>query len=553
MALEKWLYDEVDSGHSVSGPLKTILAGAESIGFAGVLVSLGLKHPVLFTKELQPLLGNLFVYQVQLSVALGETSNAWAISYSGQLQPIVQMATDWNRMPHRRYHLQDVVPWLMLQDDDTRAYMASRIPGWKKLLESQPSDALELLIVKLDPANYKETSQPDGKVQFELQVPPELESKLQPARAQTDLKMLALSLGIRARQCLSNDPLPRESVPALVADLERLIAWSPRWDDQDTRQYRLDSIAGAVSVLVIQHREWLSENPKLQDWCTDFLRAPNTSESTDHDSPVSGLDHSAEAFRAEAGLALLEDRREEWVLRLVFDGITDFYYKTVLQTMGNGFLRRVRLGETFDELVNVVVLWSALRRVADRDAGYQASRSFLEKYKRVLFRRLVTGRLRGELLPLRRAERLAQYLVERISRRTMSENEKQMRGARQEFLQEQGRGRRLHREVSELDLEVLRKGFAFLPLMITEPLPEDRERLPRYIQELFDLEMRTLPRPAPGQEYAEIEGTPYDFDRWVLCRVAEFISRSCPKETARDFFKPILELGPSGRYSIECL
>jgi len=239
------------------------------------------------------------------------------------------------------------------------------------------------------------------------------------------------------------------------------------------------------------------------------------------------------------------------ILRLVFDGITDFYYKTILQTMGNAFFRRSRLGETFDELVNVVILWSALRRAADRDAGYQASRALLEKYKTTLFRRLIADRLRGESIPLHRAQLLARRLVERISRRTMSEGEKRMRNARQEFRQEQERDRKLRRETSHLDTEVLRKGFGFLPLMITEPISQDQERLPRYIAELFELEMCTLPRPASGQDYAEIEGTPFDSDRWILSRVAEFISRSRSREAAWNYYRPILELGPAGRYWVE--
>jgi hypothetical protein len=43
MALEKWLYVEVDSGRIVSRLLQTILTRAESLAFAGVLVSLGWK------------------------------------------------------------------------------------------------------------------------------------------------------------------------------------------------------------------------------------------------------------------------------------------------------------------------------------------------------------------------------------------------------------------------------------------------------------------------------------------------------------------------------
>jgi len=552
MALEKWLYEEVEAGRRVSGPIATIFNQSESVAFAGVLIALGLKHPVLFTRDLQPLLGNLFLYGTQLSLALSE-GNSWSIAYSDQHQLVIEMAKQWNQMPHRRYPLQEVAQWVMMQDEGTRAYLSSRIPGWRKLLSDHPSDKLELLILKLDPDSYKQTSLPDGQIQFELQIPPELENKLQPARTETDLKTLSLMLGVRARQCLPDHPLPPKDVPTFAADLERLIAWSPPDEDLQTRQYRLNSIAGAVAVLVIQHQPWLAEHPDLQAWCLDFLQNPHPSEGLDHDSPVSGLDHSAEAFRAEAGLALLECDREEWALRLVFDGITDFYYRTILQTMGNAFLRRVQLGEVFDELVNVVVLWSALRRAADRDSGYQADRSQLEKYKATLFRRLISGRLRGAMISPPRAERLARRLLERISRRTMSETERRIHNARQEHIRNQDieRGRRLRRETSPLDIEVLRKGFAFLPLMITDPLPADRERLPLFLQELFELEMRTLPRPTLEQDYAEIDGTPFDFDYWILSRVAEYVATTPSADAAKNFYRPILELGPAGRYWVE--
>jgi hypothetical protein len=154
------------------------------------------------------------------------------------------------------------------------------------------------------------------------------------------------------------------------------------------------------------------------------------------------------------------------------------------------------------------------------------------------------------MISIPRAERLARRLIERISRRTMSETEKRIQNAHQEHIRNNNldRGRRLHRETSPLDIEVLRKGFAFLPLMITDPPPGNEENLARYLEELFDLEMRTLPRPTLEQDYAEIDGTPFDFDYWILSRVGEYVATTPSADTAKNFYRPILELGPSGRY-----
>jgi len=110
--------------------------------------------------------------------------------------------------------------------------------------------------------------------------------------------------------------------------------------------------------------------------------------------------------------------------RVAFEGVTGFYYNATLQTMWRAYLLREQIGESFDELVNVVVLWSALRRGAHRESGYEADRDLLAKYKQTLFRRFVTGKLRKGLVPLRKAETLGHALVERISRRSMSAGER---------------------------------------------------------------------------------------------------------------------------------
>ena len=73
MALEKWLYDEVEADRSIAQWVQYIYDHAESLAFAGVLVAVGMRYPGLFTKELQPLLGNFYVYQCQMSWAVNES------------------------------------------------------------------------------------------------------------------------------------------------------------------------------------------------------------------------------------------------------------------------------------------------------------------------------------------------------------------------------------------------------------------------------------------------------------------------------------------------
>ena len=554
MALEKWLYDEIEQGRSIARWVQYVYAHAESLAFGGVLVSVGLRYPALLTRELQPLLGNFYLYQCQLNWALNEPQEIWAIALSGQGQPAIKWAVEWHRLPHRRFILRDNAPCLMLQHEGTRKYLTGRAGEWAKRVEDSEKarDDLKFFLARFDPQNYTETPQPDGRVLITMRWPPDLEAKARQGQDKNELNMLSLTLASRARMILSGQKsLAPQELPELAAQVQRLANWQPSDTDRSPEQYRINSLAGGIAVLVVQHRDWLSQNPEIEKWCMDSLRELRPAENTEFDSPVSALDHTAESFLGEVGVALLQESSEKWVLRLAFEGVTGFHYGSTFQTMLRAYLLRDRLGDKFGELTNIVVFWSALRSGATRESGYQANRALLAKYKETLFRRYVTGKLKGTLIPLRKAETLGRRLVERVSRRSMSSREKREREAHRASMRERNRDRKLDREIPHIDFEVIQKGFGFLWAMVRDPLPADEQMLRHCIRELFELEMRTLPCPKAGEENYEIEGTAYPFDVWVMARVAEFIVRANSVEVARSYYRPIIELGPAGRYWVE--
>ncbi|HEY4930872.1 MAG TPA: hypothetical protein VII23_04805 [Terriglobales bacterium] len=133
----------------------------------------------------------------------------------------------------------------------------------------------------------------------------------------------------------------------------------------------------------------------------------------------------------------------------------------------------------------------------------------------------------------------------------MSPSEKQQRKARREWVRERNGDRKLHRDMPDIDLEVIQKGFGFLAAMVRQHLPGEEQVLEQYVREVFDVALRTLPQPRPDDEHSEIEGTPYEFDRWVMARTAEFVAHTNSVETARTFYRPILELGPAAKYWVE--
>jgi hypothetical protein len=554
MALEKWLYEEIENDRDVTEWLLYILDQSQSAAFAGLLISVGLKYPGLFAGQLHPLLGNYYVYQCQMSLAQSDGGNTWSISFARQPQEIVRLAAEWNEMPHRRWFLRDVATSVMHQHKGTQDYLTTCRAEWEKLPEGDEKSQVqkEFFLARFDRANYTKTPQGDGKVLITMKWPPHLQKIADESEGDGKRKMVALSLALTARQLLEGQRnLSQEELPQFAAQVRELANWKDDSEGGSHEHYRISSVAGGLAVLVIQHRDWLSQDPELEKWCLDTLRNLKPI-AAEHDSPMSINDQGAEAFLGEAGAALLQESSEEWVLRMAFEGVTGTHYNSTLFTLWRAYLLRAKLGDRFDELVNAMVLWSALRRAAIRESGYYADTSKLAAFRAPLLRRFVAGKLKGPLISLRRAEILGRRLIERIERRSMSAAERRQRGARRQWAREQKRDRKLDRDMQDIDHTVVQKGFGFLHAMLRADLSaEEESTLAKYIQELFDAEMRTLPKPEAGAERSEIQGTAYECDQWVMARVAEFVARTNSVETARKLYRPILDLGPAGKYWVE--
>jgi hypothetical protein len=553
MALEKWFYDEIEKGTNVTDWIQYVLDHSQSAAFAGVLVSVGLKYPALFAGQLQPLFGNYYIYHCQASVAQSELGETWRIPLSRQPQAVIEVAEEWNRMPHRRQLLWDVATGIMLQHKGTLDFLIARRAEWAKIPEEDQKERIrkEFFLARFDPANYIETPHGDGQVLITMRWPPHLEKIAKDSENDGRLRMISLTLALSARQLLDGQKtLSEEHLAEFATQIQQLANWKDMSEGGAHDDYRVNSIAGGLAVLVIEHREWLSRNPEIVKWCLATL-SDLKPVIPEHYSPVSVDDHSAEIFLGETGVALLKESGEDWVLRLAFEGVTGMQYNATFFTLWRAYLLREQLGEKFGELINVAVVWSALRRAAIRECGYYADAGTLARYKSALFRRFVAGRLKGPLIPFERVEILGRRLVERIDRRSMSRAERQQREELRRSARERRDGHKLYREMPNIDLEVVQKAFGFLFAMLRDPQRPDEALLEGYVRELFNLLIRTLPRPDPDDERAEIEGTPYGPDRWIMERVAEFVACRSSVGTARNYYRPILELGPAAKYWVE--
>jgi len=553
MALEKWLYDEVAAGHEIDSYVQYIFDNATSLAFAGVLVSVGLYHPVLFHGCLRPLLGNIHIYDCQTSAALNENVEGWSIGFVGRPQQEVQLAIAWNRMPHRRVLLRDLVPRLLFENADTQAYLKECAAEWEK---TQPpgtekeKEQLQLFVARFKPETYELTPRQDDVIEIKPVLPEEVEQKRQVSQAESEFRLLSHSMALRARRILnSGECLAEDELPEFFHQVKRLQQSEYPDLNQSERRYRLQSIAGGLAVLFIYHRGWLPHNKDAEQWCFEVLRNLRDTDGDELEGPESGtLGNNIETFLGEIGVFLLQERQDEWIKRMAFEGVTGFYYASTFLSMGRAYLCRDGLGETFDELIHVLLLWSALRRAATREVGHYPQRSVLARYRTTLYARFLNGRLRQRPVTLRTAAKLGAGLVERIERRDPSAVARRQWEEQRKDLEKMERDREASRDMAHIDYQVIQAGFCFLSLELTSEESSDRRRAEGYILQLFDLEMETLPILEGDDEGREIRGTPYEFDRWVIQRTAELLATINSHEQARAFYQPMLRRGPAARY-----
>jgi hypothetical protein len=226
MALEKWLYDELVAEHEIDGYVQYIFDNATSLAFAGVLVSVGLFHPALFHGCLRPLLGNIHIYECQKSAALNENVESWRIGFAARPQQEIQLAVAWNRMPHRRLLLRDLVPRLLFENPETQAYLKECVAEWERTQTPATEDGREqfqLFLARFRPETEVLPPMQDQMIEIMPALPEQIEQERNLSQAESEFRLLSNSMSLRARQILnSGESLAENEILEFFHQIQRI-------------------------------------------------------------------------------------------------------------------------------------------------------------------------------------------------------------------------------------------------------------------------------------------------------------------------------------------
>lgn len=548
MALEKWLYDELEKENSVDQWIETILKEGRSLALAGVLVTVGLKYQALFTGTLRQFLGNILLYECQAGWARSEVQQLWKIQFQHNTGPdprVRKLLDDWHAMSHRKLLLRDVAQWLFIHHKPTREYLDARRQVWAKRLENASApdrEDLEFFLARFDPANYQETPVEDGRIQIEYRWPEELDEKAQESRNIHELQQIAMEIPPIARRCLSgNNRIKGDQLENFWEKLQLLVNNASALEDRFT-MYADEAIAGGIAVLVTQNASWLNNDPAKKKWCLDTLRQMSLRPRVEESSPHDLSDTNAESFLGEAAVALLTEVDHEFLKILVFNAITGFYYNSTSHAIVAVYRLRAKLGRHFEVLLNVMTQWSVLRRAAIAEHMYNAKGEVLEKYRVALRNRYLKGAVSNAFVPLSRIERLGRALLSRVERREQARWHYPIRKT-------SDREDEIHHDWPPLDTEVLKAGFTFLGEMSDSPSQAEVDEFIQYVRVLFDMELRIMPRlPPESSGNKELKGTPHDYERWIWQLASLAIVRTEYNDLRRNFWQPVLDWGATAHY-----
>jgi hypothetical protein len=198
MALEYWLYEEIDKGTDLSSVFSRLLRESESLAFAGLLVDVGKRNPSLFVSDLRPLLASAPIYQLDMIAVTERRLANFALLPWRLTQPLewAKMAEQWYSQDHRRELMRDYVQLLISTTPDLAAFLKVVVATWRAEIGGNPADDRRFLVEQLDPDNIVLSPLDNERVAISFTLPHTLKQEAEASSAQRDEEMLLMLLPV---------------------------------------------------------------------------------------------------------------------------------------------------------------------------------------------------------------------------------------------------------------------------------------------------------------------------------------------------------------------
>ena len=370
MALEKWLYDLIDDGNKAIDPyVDYILENNKSVAIAGVLCSVVKKSPILLYGKLKILASAWQFLTWDMKISL---DNSWEIGFGFYYrrlgEALYNEALEWNRMPHRRLNLRDVVQrylqYAIVYGVDV-TYFDAVAKVWEK--QNNPTGPSPFLTAQLTPANYTRKQLADNKVEVSFSYPSLLEQKLTNEAKRSNLNISAWNFPFECRKIIENgNPLSDNDAENIWNKMNELADNFLKKTDSESDSdmsgfvtYREIYCAGICAILH-QNPDFIMQHEDRRNWTihTVFRIYNDQPSRWEFDTPAMCLLNSWDSFIGEISLLLY--RHEYNTKELLARSLLLFHYAAIKASLSSA---RSELTEKhiLIELINLHIKYSFAR------------------------------------------------------------------------------------------------------------------------------------------------------------------------------------------------
>ena len=358
MALEKWLYLEIDANRPIGKWTAVILHEASSVAFLGMLTEVGRYSPRLFETELFPLLTSteVYGYETPIELRFGLTTPLFHSEW------YFDRVREWALLPHRKMRLIDIAVSFFHTNDLFHQQILAARTQWLQIRNANKEDETrDYMIEVLGEANWSTTRQSDGTVLYTF-TPPQKDLSSHEEQEALVRHQLLLFRPLDCRMRLKeNRPLPDSEVEPFLLHAQALATLDHRDLTPDILDRTSASICGSIAVLFVLHREWLRAHPDHENWCIDQLRMnlSQVDQLPRGESVNSTYDRTWLHFVCDLAPILLAENPmvAEW-RELVATIVFVPNYRAIGILMNGCFALRGRLGDDFWRLVRMTLEWA---------------------------------------------------------------------------------------------------------------------------------------------------------------------------------------------------
>lgn len=354
MALEKYLYDEIDAKRPIEWAIKTILAKSSSVAFGGLLGAIGRKQPELLEGPLKPLLTVSEFNYWELAYT-SQSPQVWRIPWSHGLfgtRYFIDSAESWHGMPHRKNGLNQHALTLFLKKPEMRPFFAEIKKRWEAEFasgdDSRYKTFLENLIPQYALENWKQTE--NG---LEYTKPKELQEKYAEEQKGNDWQLAMMTLPLQCRQVLDGE---KTFAPELCPEFWEHLTAISKMPSAIKQGLKEGAICAGFAVLVLKHMDWLNANPEKKEWLKQkSLEIINNPPQTDiGDSEFSKFDHNWNTFCSEYIPTLwAETPGDTNIKRAIAILAAHHQYLSIAKLFSSSAKLRTILGLEFHRLQNI--------------------------------------------------------------------------------------------------------------------------------------------------------------------------------------------------------